>query len=110
MTITYGMILQYEATNSLADAYTVPANTSHIIGTIYMCNFTASPVTITIKVAKAGAANANSQYIYATVTLDAYETKESTSGLSIEETDVIRIQASANNSVSVNLSGKTIYA
>lgn len=110
MIVTYGMILQYEATNALVDAYTVPANTTHIIGTVYMCNFSASPVTITIKVAKGGAADTDAHFIYASVDLDAYETKESTSGLSIEATDIVRIQASANNSVAVNLTGKTIFS
>ena len=107
--ITYGMILQYEATNSLVDALTVPADTTYIVGTIYMCNFSASPATLTIKVAKSGVADTDAHYLYATVSLEPYETKESTSGLTITATDVVRIQASDNNAISVNMSGKIIY-
>ena len=109
MTTTYGIILQYEATNSLVDALTVPTDTTYIVSTIFMCNFSASPATLIIKVAKNGVADTDAHYLYATVTLDPYETKESTSGLTLSASDVVRIQSSANNAISVNLCGKTIY-
>ena len=108
MAEVYEIILQYDATNALADAYTVPALTSHVISTINICNYSATPRWITIKIAKAGAGNADSQYIYASLIIAANDTFQTTAGITIEATDVVRVQAEVNSAISVNMFGTTI--
>lgn len=106
--VKYETIFQYEATNALADAYTVPANTQHVVSTISMCNLTGATEWVTLKIAKGGAADANSQYIYSTLYITPGNTFQDTAGMNISSGDIVRVQASVGNAISIIFFGSTI--
>ena len=108
MASVFDIIFQYEATNALADAYTVPVGTSHVVSTINCCNFSVGTESITIKVAKGGAADANEQYIYSALNISSGDTFQTTSGITLNTGDVVRILSSANTAIAVNFFGTTI--
>lgn len=108
MTVKYECIFQYEATNALADAYTVPANTQHVVSTISITNFAGGVDWITLKIAKAGAADDNSQFIYPTLPIDPLDTFQDTAGMNLSAGDIVRIQSSSNNAITVSFFGSTI--
>lgn len=108
MPTVYDIIFQYEATNALVDAYTVPVGTSHVISTINVCNFSAGTETVNIKIAKGGAADTNAHYIYSQLSADANDSFQATSGITLNAGDVVRIEASSNNAIAVNFFGSTI--
>jgi len=108
MATVYEIIFQYEATNALADAYTVPALTSHVVSTVHICNFTGVQETVIIKVAKGGVADANEHYLYPDIACDPNDAFQTTAGFTLNAGDVVRIQASNNNAIAVNFFGSTI--
>jgi hypothetical protein len=107
MPTTYEIIFQYEATNALVDAYTVPAGTQHVVSTINICNFSGGSESIIIKIAKSGAADTNAHYIYPDINCDPNDTFQATAGFTLNVGDVVRIQASANNAIAINFFGST---
>ena len=108
MAQAFGIIDQQLATTSLADMYVVPALTQVVISSISVCNFSGAPSTFTIKIAKAGAANSDSQWLYAVVPIPEAETFIATVGITLEATDVVRIQAGDATAVTVQLFGSII--
>jgi hypothetical protein len=108
MATAVGIIFQYEATNALADAYTVPALTSHVVSTINLCNFSGGTETITLKMAKGGVADSNEQFIFSNLSLVTGMTVQDTAGMNISAGDIIRVIASNNNVISVNFFGTII--
>jgi hypothetical protein len=107
MPTIYNIIFQYEATNALVDAYTVPVGTSHVVSTVNICNFSVGTETIILKIAKGGAADTNAHYIYPDISCDPNDTFQATAGFTLEAGDIVRIQASANNAIAITFFGST---
>jgi len=108
MANSYEIIFQYEATTALVDAYTVPALTQVVVSTVHICNFTGVAETVTVKVAKGGAADTDAHYLFADLACDANDSFAATIGITLNAGDIIRIQASANNTIAVNFFGSII--
>jgi hypothetical protein len=84
------------AATTVTALYTTPTLTvGTTVSSVFICNTNATPVTFRLSSAKAGAADAISQYIYYDVTLDAKDTYASTTGIALAQTDVLRCYASA---------------
>jgi hypothetical protein len=90
--------------NAAADLYTVPAQVQTTVSSVVACNTGASPVTIRIAVAEAGAADNVKQYLYYDYVLPAKDTLALVIGMTLNETDVVRVRASAIN-VAFNIFG-----
>ena len=83
------------ATSELA-LYTVPANTTAIVSSLFICNFGAS-ATFRITVSVAGAGTGNKDYLYFDLALAASDTFVATTGLSLGAGDVIRCYSSTGD-------------
>lgn len=79
---------------TLTTLYTVPAATSATCSTLAVCNRSAVEATFRVAVSVAGAAIANSQYLYYDVALPASDTFMGTLGLTLAATDVVRVYGS----------------
>lgn len=88
-----------------AALYTVGASTSAAISTITVCNTDTSGRTFSIKVAIAGAANADQQFLYKNVVIAPNQTITLTVGITLATTDVIRIDASVASKVAFSVFG-----
>lgn len=96
MVQTYRVLAQRSpGAASLEDLFT--ATTETIVSSLTVCNTNSTAVTFRIRVAPAGAADATSQALYHEVDLPAEDTFIATVGLTLANTDVIRVQASATN-------------
>jgi hypothetical protein len=94
MATTYKVLGQSNpSATTLTDAYTVPAVTQAVISSIVIANRSATPTNYRISVAINGAANADSQYIAYGVVIGPNETQTLTLGISLGDTDVIRVYA-----------------
>lgn len=89
---------------TLSDIYTVPAQAQTTVSSVVACNTGASPVTIRIATAEAGATNNVKQYLYYDYVLPAKDTLALVIGITLNETDVVRVYASATN-VAFNIFG-----
>lgn len=92
---------------TLTDIYTVPASTSSIISSMIICNRSATPTAFRISVAFEGDANDVKQYLYYDTPIAGNDTFAATLGLSLSETDVIRVYATLAT-LSFNVSGVEI--
>lgn len=81
------------AAATLTDAYTVPAATNAVLSSIVVCNRDPAATVFRISVAVAGAADSNEQYIYYDLPISGNDTFIATIGLTLDETDVIRVYA-----------------
>ena len=82
---------------TLTDLYTVPASTQTVVSSITVCNRGATRTSFRVSTAIAGAADANSQYIYYDVPIDANDTFIATVGITLNTTDKIRVYAGNAN-------------
>lgn len=82
---------------TLTTLYTVPASTSTIVSTLVVANRGATSATYRISVAIGGAADAPQQYIAYDATIGANETVALTLGMTLAQTDVIRVYSSSGN-------------
>lgn len=82
---------------TLTDAYTVGSGKSAVVSTLVVCNRSSSSRTFRVSVAIAGAANANSQYLYYDVTIEGNSTFTATLGITLAATDVVRVYASTTD-------------
>ena len=82
------------AASTLVDAYTVPASTSTVVSTIVITNYGVSPAGYRISIAKAGAADAQVQYIAYDVTVSETDATALTLGVTLATTDVVRVFSS----------------
>lgn len=89
---------------TLSTLYTVPAQVQTTVSSLVACNTGASPVTIRIAVAEAGAADNVKQYLYYDYVLPAKDTLALVIGITLNETDEVKVRASATN-VAFNLFG-----
>jgi hypothetical protein len=85
--------------------YTAPAATSAIVSTVVICNLATSQTTFRLRVAVAGAAVANPQYLFYETVLPAATTVTLTIGLTLAATDVLACQ-SASGSVAFSAFGQ----
>jgi len=89
---------------TLSTLYTVPSTTQTTVSGISICNTGASPVTIRLSVAVAGAADNVKQYIYYDYVIASKDTLIVVMGMTLNETDVVKVYASATN-VAFNIFG-----
>lgn len=89
---------------TLTNAYTVPAATSVVVSSIFVCNSSASPTTFRISVARAGAIDAPAQYLFFDVPISGNDTFAATSGFTLATTDIIRVYA-GSTTLSFNVFG-----
>lgn len=90
---------------NIEDIYKVPVGKDAIISSIFVCNRTASSDTFRIAISSNGLAVDNAHYIYYDVVIPANETFVSTTGITLNEKDVVRVY-SLNGYLAFNLSGK----
>lgn len=83
----------YPAAATDTALYTVPSATSAVVSTIAVCNTSATADTIRIRVAVAGAAAANKQYLAYGVTVPGNTSVDFTVGVSLAATDEIAVYA-----------------
>lgn len=89
---------------TLTSIYTVPASTSSTVSSIVVCNTTANVSTFRISVAKNGAADVLTQYIYYNQPIESYSSFIITIGITLAATDVIRVY-SGNANITYNVFG-----
>lgn len=92
------------AATTLSTLYTVPATTQTTVSSISVCNTGSSPVTIRISVAVANASDNVKQYVYYDYVIAAKDTLIVVMGMTLNETDVVKVYASATN-VAFNIFG-----
>jgi hypothetical protein len=92
------------AATTLSTLYTVPSITQTTVSGISICNTGSSPATIRLAVAVAGAADNVKQYIYYDYVIAAKDTLIVVMGMTLNETDVVKVYASATN-VAFNIFG-----
>jgi glucose-6-phosphate dehydrogenase assembly protein OpcA len=95
MPTTYKILGQSapSATTS-TDLYTVPSSTQTVVSSIVIANRSSTSATFRISCAPDGASVANSQYIAYDVTVGAADSTVLTLGLTLGDTDKIRVYAS----------------
>jgi len=87
-----------------SDLYIVPAEAQATISSITVCNTGSSPVTIRISVAVANAGDNVKQYVYYDYVIGAKDTLLVVIGMTLNESDRVRVYASAAN-VAFNIFG-----
>ena len=95
------------AATTLTTLYTVPESTSTTVSTINVCNQADTAATFNLSVAVAGASDTAEQYLYYELSLPGNSTFQSTLGMTLAATDVVRCYASTAN-LSFNLFGVEI--
>lgn len=96
---------QLDGSTTLSPLYTVPAATQATISSIVVCNRTGSTRNFRVSVAVAGATDDVKQYLYYGVVLTKNSTYTATLGITLGATDVVRVYADANSSLSFSLFG-----
>tara|TARA_Y100001951_G_C11271981_1_gene259382 strand:+ start:1070 stop:1408 length:339 start_codon:yes stop_codon:yes gene_type:complete len=84
--------------------YTVPDMTQTTISSLVICNRTGSAITFRVSVHPAGAGANDKQYIFYDESLAATTTRTVVIGMTLAQTDVIKVYVSGTN-VSFNLFG-----
>jgi hypothetical protein len=92
------------AATTATTIYTVPSAKASVCSTLTVCNQTAGNITYRVAVRPAGAALAAVHYVCYDVTLPPNSTDTLTIGLTLDQTDVVTIYASATG-VSFHLYG-----
>lgn len=82
---------------TLTDALTVGAGKSVVLSSIFICNRGSDDARFRIAVAVAGAADTVVQYIYYDELVLGNKTYKVTAGITLSETDVLRVYASNVN-------------
>lgn len=79
------------------DLYVVPASTTAAVSSVVVCNRGASATTFRISVSVDGAVTANKDYLYYDVSIGANDTFIATIGITLGDTDKIRVYAGNAN-------------
>jgi hypothetical protein len=87
--------------------YTVPASTSAIGSSIIIANRSTSVASFRVSIAVNGAATTNKDYIYYDLPIGANDTFIATIGITLGDTDEVRVYAS-NTNLSFSLYGSEI--
>ena len=90
---------------SIADAYTVPAATSTVLGTIVATNTTASAANFSVSVAPLGAADAASQYVVKAFVVAANDILVIKLDTAMIATDKIRVMQGTASAINLYISG-----
>jgi glucose-6-phosphate dehydrogenase assembly protein OpcA len=85
--------------------YTVPASTTTIVSSLYVCNRGSSATTFRVSIAVGGGATANKDYLYYDVAIAGNDTFVATVGVTLTATDIIRVYA-GNASLSFSAFGQ----
>ena len=108
MATTYKVLGQSSPAATTATAlYTVPAATSAIGSSIIIANRGTSVATFRVSIAVNGAVTTNKDYIYYDLPIGANDTFIATIGITLGDTDVVRVYAS-NTNLSFSLYGSEI--
>lgn len=86
--------------------YTVPAGGSAIISSLVVCAITAVSNTFTVRIAVAGGALNNKQYVFSGTTLTPNQTAVLTAGLTLSAGDQIIVQCTGVNNVAFSVFGQ----
>lgn len=78
---------------TLTDSYTNATAGGAVVSSLTVCNRSATQTTFRVSVAVAGAADDNKQYIYYDVIIPGNDTFIATVGITLANTDVIRVYA-----------------
>lgn len=92
------------AASTLSALYTVPAQVQTTVSSLVACNTGSSPVVIRIAIAEAGASLNVKQYLYYDYVLAAKDTLALVIGITLNETDVVKVYANATD-VAFNIFG-----
>jgi hypothetical protein len=90
---------------TLSTLYTVPAATQTVVSSIVVCNAGGASDTFRISIAQGGAADNIKQYIYRDVSIAANDTFIATIGLTLDETDVIKVYSTNGTNTSFSIFG-----
>lgn len=83
----------HPSATTLDTLYTVPAATTTVCSTIFVCNISATDTSFRIAVRPGGAGISNEHYLYYDVTIAGNDTFAATIGLTLGATDVISVYA-----------------
>ena len=93
MANTLKILGQTATTSSLATLYIVGAGVQTTVSTLIACNTGNTPTTFSVSVALSGASDSIQQYLYYNVPINGNDTFAATIGLTLGQTDVIRVQS-----------------
>lgn len=92
---TTNKVLGQAAPNATTEGTLYTAPSAAICSTLIVCNRSATPTTFRVSVGVGGAATENKQYLYYDVPIAGNDTFAATIGLTLANTDVVRIYAGA---------------
>jgi hypothetical protein len=92
---TIKVLGQYANPTSEQVLYTVPTLVQTTVSSLIICNRTAGDLTFRVYISKAGVATADEQYLFYDTKLAGNSTLAAVLGLTLEETDEVRILGSA---------------
>ena len=92
------------AATTVTTLYTVPNLTQTTVSSIVVCNRTGSAITMRISVHVEGASADDKQYLYYDKSVAANDTLNIVIGITLNQTDVVKVYASATN-MSFNMFG-----
>lgn len=108
MALTYKVLGQVSPSSTTETAlYTVPSTTTAIGSSIIIANRGTSVATFRVSIAVNGAATSNKDYIYYDLPIGANDTFIATIGITLGDTDEVRVYAS-NTNLSFSLYGSEI--
>jgi len=91
-------------TTATTDLYTVPNLNQTTVSSLVVCNRTGGALTFRVSVHVAGAAASNEQYLYYDKTVAANDSFTAVLGLTLNQSDEVKVNASANG-LSFNMFG-----
>jgi len=91
-------------TTATTDLYTVPNLNQTTVSSLVVCNRTGGALTFRVSVHVAGAAASNEQYLYYDKTVAANDSFTAVLGLTLHQSDEVKVNASANG-LSFNMFG-----
>lgn len=102
-----GILGQVIPAGVLTTLYTVPANTTVSLSSLFVSNPNASSTTFSVSIASQGAADNASQYIYQNIVMDGQDTFTCWFQLSLVGGDVVRCNA-GNSNLTFSLFGASV--
>jgi ethanolamine transporter EutH len=104
---SFEILAQAVGDNSLNDTLTVASETQIIISKIVITETAGGTPTYSVSIAKAGATNADKQYLAKDVALTARQRVVLGEGITLDETDVVRFDGSTS-AVTIQIFGVNI--
>ena len=97
MAVTIKVLGQAAPTAAAETTLYTCATTSAVVSTLNICNFGGTTDTFSVRVCVGGAGDANEQYIFANAPIPASTTVPYTSGITLANTDVIKVVSTNGN-------------